>query len=54
MLDVSRATGALEIVTLPAVLLVVAVKLAVTATEVPRIGGWRNTGGDDWWSIGCD
>ena len=34
MLDVSRATGALEIVTLPAVLLVVAVKLAVTATEV--------------------
>ena len=34
MLDVSMATGALEIVALPAVLLVVAVKLAVTATEV--------------------
>ena len=34
MLDVSRATGALEIMTLPAVLLVVAVKLAVTVTEV--------------------
>ena len=34
MLDVSMATGALEIVALPAVLLVVAIKLAVTATEV--------------------
>ena len=34
MLDVSMATGALEIVELPAALLVVAAKLAVTATEV--------------------
>ena len=34
MLDVSMATGALEIVELPAVLLAFAVKLAVTATEV--------------------
>ena len=39
MLDVSRATGALEIVALPAVLLMVAVKLAVTATEVLELVG---------------